>query len=271
VRTKVIIRILFAATFWAYALAAPQDGAPQPTVEQQLRREYDLTRVGNNGVVIHFGDILIVKQAGIVGIPASSQGYFANSVTKGARIQPEGARLLGIGDRVYLTKIEVKDTQVVFSVQSCRACDRSSSDYTDSPLSASLAFQFPKGYLGIADFKDVQGTISGVFAIDKSASERLSRLDDRNCVDIRLGKTKKPIRFGDVTLQLMSTDTKKNMYSVEVLADDRLIEKKDKRINEPVEFYTAKGGHITYVLMIVTVNKNEIVGYLLIPKQAASR
>jgi hypothetical protein len=58
---------------------------------------------------------------------------------------------------------------------------------------------------------------------------------------------------------------------VEVMADDKLTEKKDKNINEPVQFYTAKGGHIPYELVINQVNKNEIVGYLATPKVEATR
>jgi hypothetical protein len=55
------------------------------------------------------------------------------------------------------------------------------------------------------------------------------------------------------------------------MADDKLTEKKDKNVNEPVQFYTAKGGHIPYELVINQVNKNEIVGYLSIPKEQVSR
>ncbi|MGA2114639.1 MAG: hypothetical protein ABSH56_07805 [Bryobacteraceae bacterium] len=243
-------------------------------MEQRLKGEYALTRVTNKGVVIGLGDILVVKQAGIVGMPASCHGYFANSFTKGARIQPGGARLLEVGDKVYLTNIEVKDTQVVFSVQSCRACDPSSNDRSDSPLRASLAFQFPKEYLATADFKDIQGAIGEVFAVDKPAFERLSKqTGDRNYVDIRLGWTKKPVRFGDITLKLVAIDIKKNTYTVDLIVDDKLIQKKDKRVNEAVEFYAVKGGHIPYVMMIVALNENprEIVGYLATPKAGAAR
>ena len=59
--------------------------------------------------------------------------------------------------------------------------------------------------------------------------------------------------------------------AVQVMADDKLTEKKDRNINEPVQFYTAKGGHIPYELVINAVNKNEIVGYLSTPKVEATR
>jgi len=58
-----------------------------------------------------------------------------------------------------------------------------------------------------------------------------------------------------------------------VMADDKLTEKKDKNINEPVQFYAAKGGRIPYELVINQVNgkTKEIVGYLSTPKVQATR
>ena len=79
------------------------------------------------------------------------------------------------------------------------------------------------------------------------------------------------MRFGDITLKLDAADAKRNKYSVYVMADDKQTLKKDKSINEPVQFYTAKGGHIPYEIVINTVSKNEIVGYLSTPKETASR
>jgi hypothetical protein len=55
------------------------------------------------------------------------------------------------------------------------------------------------------------------------------------------------------------------------MADDKLTEKKDKSLNEPVQFYTAKGGHTPYEIVINQVGKDQIVGYLSTPKDASSR
>ena len=46
--------------------------------------------------------------------------------------------------------------------------------------------------------------------------------------------------MGDISVQLKKTDTKRNRYTIELLADDKKTEKKDKSINEPVQFYTSK-------------------------------
>ncbi len=123
----------------------------------------------------------------------------------------------------------------------------------------------------IADLKSTKGDLgvqSGLIATNASELEALKKLGERNYIDIKLAKTKKPQRFGDVQLQLEKIDPKKNAYTVLIWADDKKVEKKDKSANEPVQFYVAKGGHIPYELVINTVNKKpeEIVGYLSTPK-----
>ena len=126
----------------------------------------------------------------------------------------------------------------------------------------------------IADLKSVTGDLgvqSGLVATNAKELAALKRLGERNYIDIKLGKTKKPQRFGDITLLLKNVDAKKNKYTVEVMADDKLTEKKDKSINEPVQFYTAKGGRLPYELVINQVQKNEIVGYLSTPKETVAR
>jgi hypothetical protein len=126
----------------------------------------------------------------------------------------------------------------------------------------------------IADLKSVRGDMgvqSGLIATNSGELAALKLRGERNYLDIKLGKTKQPQRFGDITLLLKNVDQKKNKYTVQVMADDKLTEKKDKNVNEPVQFYTARGGRTPYELVINTVNKNEIVGYLSTPKDQATR
>ncbi len=126
----------------------------------------------------------------------------------------------------------------------------------------------------ISDLKSVRGDMgvqSGLIATNGNELAALKLRGERNYIDIKLGKTKQPQRFGDITLLLKNSDQKKNRYTVQVMADDKLTEKKDKNINEPVQFYTLKGGRIPYELVINKVEKNEIVGYLSTPKEQATR
>jgi hypothetical protein len=126
----------------------------------------------------------------------------------------------------------------------------------------------------ITDLKSVKGDLgvqSGLVATNGTELQALKMRGERNYFDIKLAKTKQPQRVGDITLLLKNTDPKKNKYTVQVMADDKLTEKKDKNINEPVQFYTTKGGRIPYEIVINKVDKNMIVGYLATPKIEATR
>lgn len=126
----------------------------------------------------------------------------------------------------------------------------------------------------INDLKKVTGDLgvtSGYVATNAKELSALKRLGERNYFDINLGKTKQPQRVGDISLMLKKTDPKRNKYTIEVLADDKTIEKKDKTANEPVQFLTAKGGRLPYEIIINQVKKDQIVGYLATPKETVSR
>ena len=126
----------------------------------------------------------------------------------------------------------------------------------------------------IADLKRTSGDLgvqSGLIATNSKELGALRALGERNYFEFNLGKTKEPQRVGDITLLLKKTDQKKNKYTIEVVADDKRTEKKDKNINEPVQFLVAKGGRIPYEIIVNEVKKDQIVGYLATPKVSAPR
>lgn len=125
----------------------------------------------------------------------------------------------------------------------------------------------------IAELKTTRGDLgvqSGLIATNASELAALKRLGERNYFDINLGKTKAPVRIGDVLLRLKKADVKKNRYTVDVVADDKKVEKKDKGVNEPVQFYTSKARQ-PYEIVINEVKKDQIVGYLSTPKVQVAR
>jgi chromosome segregation ATPase len=126
----------------------------------------------------------------------------------------------------------------------------------------------------IASLKSVQGDLGvtqGLVATNGTELAALKLKGERTYLDVKLPKTKQPVKFADVTLLLKRADPKRNRFTVDVQADDKVTEKKDKEINEPVQFYTAKGGHTPYELVINKVEKDQIVGYLAMPKDVAAR
>jgi chromosome segregation ATPase len=125
----------------------------------------------------------------------------------------------------------------------------------------------------IADLHSTRGDLgvqSGLIATNAQELQALKRLGERTYTEFKLTKTKVPQRVGDITLKLKSVDPKKNRYTVEVMADDKLTEKRDKNVNEPVQFYTAKARQ-PYELVVNQVQKDLIVGYLSTPKEQSGR
>ena len=125
----------------------------------------------------------------------------------------------------------------------------------------------------IAKLTSVQGDLgvqSGLIATNGKELAALKALGERNYFDIKLGKTKVPQKVGDVLLQLTKTDPKKNKYTLLVIADDKRTEKKDKGVNEPVQFYTSKARQ-PYEIVVNEVGKDQITGYLATPKVQTGR
>jgi chromosome segregation ATPase len=111
------------------------------------------------------------------------------------------------------------------------------------------------------------GVQSGLIANTRGDLEVLKHKGDRNYYEFTLVKGAKPQAISTVMLALKKTDEKKGKYTLNVTADDKTIEKKDRNISEPVQFYSGKD-HMLYELVIWTVDKKQATGYLSTPKNA---
>ncbi|MGI9101791.1 MAG: hypothetical protein ACR2IF_05030 [Terriglobales bacterium] len=111
------------------------------------------------------------------------------------------------------------------------------------------------------------GVQSGLIARSRDDIEYLKHRGDRNIFEFSLQKNSKPKPVSTVSLQLKKVDSKKGKFSLNVIADDRTIEKKDRTIFEPLQFYTGRDRNL-YELVVMSVNKNEVTGYLSTPKGA---
>jgi chromosome segregation ATPase len=119
-----------------------------------------------------------------------------------------------------------------------------------------------------ADLKRVtgdMGVMSGLIATNSSELAALRKLGERDYIEFTLPKSGVAQRVGDIQLTLRKTDLKRNRFTLQVLADDKKVEKKDKTINEPVQFYTA-GARVPYEVVVNQLMKDKVVGYLSIPK-----
>jgi multidrug efflux pump subunit AcrA (membrane-fusion protein) len=110
---------------------------------------------------------------------------------------------------------------------------------------------------------------SGLIARTRDDLDFLKHRGDRNYYEFTLKKGAKPQPVSTVSLQLKKTDSKKGRFSLNVVADDRTIEKKDRTVSEPLQFYTGRDRAL-YELVVMSVDKDKVTGYLSTPKGVPS-
>jgi len=105
---------------------------------------------------------------------------------------------------------------------------------------------------------------SGLIAKNRDELEYLKHKGDRNYYEFTLRK-KQRSQISTVSLELKKADSKRSRFTLNVLADDHIIEKKDRTLGEPLQFYTGRNRQL-YEIVIFTVNKDQVSGYLATPK-----
>ena len=120
------------------------------------------------------------------------------------------------------------------------------------------------------DLVDVKTALSDQIARNASELSQLRQKGERDYFDIDLKKAKKNEmqRVGDIRLELREADTKKQKYNIIIQVDDKKLEKKDKLINEPIQFLVGSE-QLRYEIVVNKVEKDRIVGYLSTPKNKA--
>lgn len=111
------------------------------------------------------------------------------------------------------------------------------------------------------------GVQSGLIARTRDDLETLKHKGDRNYYEFTLLKGAKPQPVSTISLQLRKTDPKRGKFTLNVTSDDKTIEKKDRNIAEPIQFYSGRD-RMLYELVIWTVDKKKATGYLSTPKNA---
>ena len=111
------------------------------------------------------------------------------------------------------------------------------------------------------------GVQSGLIARSQSDIEYLKHRGDRNIYEFSLNKGAKPQPVGTISLQLKKVDAKKAKYTLNVLSDDRTIEKKDRTLFEPLQFYSGRD-KMLYEVVVLTADNKKVTGYLSTPKNA---
>jgi len=111
------------------------------------------------------------------------------------------------------------------------------------------------------------GQQSGLIAHTREDLEYLKHRGDRNYYEFTLTRSKSTTPVSTVSLQLKKVDPKRGRFTLNVIADDRTIEKKDRTLFEPLQFYTGRD-RMLYELVVLTVAKDKVTGYISTPKNA---
>lgn len=99
--------------------------------------------------------------------------------------------------------------------------------------------------------------------------DQLRRMGTRDYYEFTVTRKAGAEKVGSVQVELKSANPKKNQFTINVLADDKTFEKKNRSVNEPIFFYTG-GSHAAMELVVNKVTKSTASGYLSVPKTAGT-
>jgi chromosome segregation ATPase len=120
----------------------------------------------------------------------------------------------------------------------------------------------------IANLKRATGELdshASLIATNGKELQALKDLGERNYSEFTINKGKQSTRVADVMIELKKADPKHNKFTIAITVDDKTVEKKDRTVNEPIQFYTSKARQPDEIV-VNSVRKDAIAGYLASPK-----
>ncbi len=112
---------------------------------------------------------------------------------------------------------------------------------------------------------DTREALTAAVAKNSTELNALRLRGERDYYEFTIAKKNQNTRVEDIQVVLKKTDAKKGKFTIEVLVDDTRIEKKDRNINEPIQFLVGKN-RLRYELVLNWIEKDKAGGYLSIPK-----
>jgi chromosome segregation ATPase len=112
-----------------------------------------------------------------------------------------------------------------------------------------------------------RGEFGTLIARNHDEIEQLRRMGDREYYEFTVNGKGQRSRVGSLSLELRGTNTKHNQFTLALYVDDMRLEKKNRSVDEPIYFYT-RGSRAPLELVVNRVGKNQVAGYLSVPKAA---
>ena len=120
------------------------------------------------------------------------------------------------------------------------------------------------------DLKMARSELGTLIARNHEDVEQLRRLGEREYIEFTIDGKNKPQKVGSFMVELRGTNPNKKRYNVALIVDDSRIEKKNLPVNEPIFFHQGTDRR-PLELVVNTVSKDKVTGYISIPKAAGAQ
>ncbi|HEX5483482.1 MAG TPA: hypothetical protein VFZ08_12740 [Terriglobia bacterium] len=110
-----------------------------------------------------------------------------------------------------------------------------------------------------------KGELSGAIARTHGELVALAHRTDRDYFEFTLPRKNAKQKIGSLQVQLLKTDRKHNLFTVNLFFDDKVSQRRNEAIDEPVFFYM-QGAPSALELVVNKLGKNAIAGYVSAPK-----
>jgi len=181
----------------------------------------------------------------------------------------------GIDDATIVAKVATSKCQFDTSPDALiglRQSGVSSAVLRAMVMAARPAASAPIGTPDLLGMKTARGDLgvqSGLIATDATELAALKEVSEHTYTEFKLTvanrNDKAPHKVGDVSILLKSTDPKHNKYTIELTAADKTVEKRDRNLNEPVQFMLSRA-RLPYELVVNDIKKDFIAGYISAPR-----
>jgi hypothetical protein len=120
----------------------------------------------------------------------------------------------------------------------------------------------------IADLNMARSELGTLIARNHDEIDLLRRKGERDYVEFTIAGKNQPQKVANMTVELKGTNDKKNRANLIVTVEDKRYEDKNRGANQPLIFYLGNS-HQPEELVINHVSKNQISGYISVPKTDA--
>jgi hypothetical protein len=110
-----------------------------------------------------------------------------------------------------------------------------------------------------------KGELSGAIARTHDELVALAHRTDRDYFEFNLQRRHDRKKIGSIMIELLRTNQKQNVYTIDLYFDDKRTQRKDQALDQPVYFYV-QGAPTALELVVNKLDKNRVSGYISAPK-----